>query len=99
MSARAGRAASASNRAMLWRMGLCRLLALRGCSVRAQASVVNLQPLLGEARRDRACLDLLKRVTSAPDRPRVRFCVLAAPSLQLQPLLSAASDRARTHER
>ena len=43
MSARAGRAASASNKAMLWRMGLRRLLALRGCGVRAQASVVNLQ--------------------------------------------------------
>ena len=49
MSARAGRAASASNRAMLWRMGLRRLLALRGCGVRAQASVVNLQ-LCSESR-------------------------------------------------
>ena len=49
MSARAGRAASAMSSAMLWRMGLCRLLALRGCSVRAQASVVNLQ-LCSESR-------------------------------------------------
>ena len=35
--------------AMLWRMGLRRLLALRGCGVRAQASVVNLQ-LCSESR-------------------------------------------------
>ena len=52
MSARAGRAASAMSSAMLWRMGLRRLLALRGCGVcgvRAQASVVNLQ-LCSESR-------------------------------------------------
>ena len=44
-------------------MGLRRLLALRGCSVRAQASVVNLQPC-SESRGETVCVsDLLKRVT------------------------------------
>ena len=57
---------------MLWRMGLRRLLALRGCSVRAQASVVNLQPCSerrGETVRAQICKEWSVLHT---DRPCVR---------------------------
>ena len=76
-STRAGRAASAIKSAMLWRMGLCRLLrsAAAACVLRRVWSTCNLP---GEARRDRACADLLKRVTRL--HPTVPACPACASS-------------------